>query len=150
MKPSQRLAQLGVVLPSVAAPVGSYVQAKVHDGVIFVTGQLAFVDGVIPNPGLLGVELDAAEGSTAARDCAMNSIAAAAAIVGGVDQVAGVLQVTGYLACAEGFIGHSVVLNGASDFFVEIFGRVAGIPGRMSAWARCRFAVLLSCKSPTK
>ncbi|PHX61180.1 MAG: LysR family transcriptional regulator [Actinobacteria bacterium] len=122
MKPSQRLAALGVVLPTVAPPVGSYVQAKVHDGLIFVTGQLAFVDGVIPNPGLLGVALDAGEGSAAARDCALNSIAAAAAKVGGVDQVAGVLQITGYLACAEGFTGHSLVLNGASDLFVEVFG----------------------------
>ena len=79
MKTSERLTELGIKLPPPAAPVGSYLQAKVHERLIFVTGQLALVDGVIANPGLLGAELDAAQGSLAARDCALNSIAAAAA-----------------------------------------------------------------------
>ncbi len=122
MKTSERLTELGIKLPPPAAPVGSYLQAKVHERLIFVTGQLALVDGVIANPGLLGSELDATQGSLAARDCALNSIAAAAAVVGGIDRIAGVLQATGFLACAPGFTAHSVVLNGASDLFVEVFG----------------------------
>lgn len=122
VQPSQRLVDNGIVLPPVAAPVGSYVQAKVHDRLIFVTGQLAFVDGEILTPGLLGAQVAADQGATAARQCALNSIAAAASAVGGIDRIAGVLQVTGFLACAEGFTGHSLVLNGASDLFVEVFG----------------------------
>lgn len=120
--PSFRLDQLGLELPSVPAPVGSYVQAIVHQDQVIVTGQLAFEQGVITVPGLLGAELDATEGAKSARVCALNSIAAAAAAVGGVDKLSGVLQVIGYLACAPGFIGHPVVLNGASDLFVEVFG----------------------------
>ena len=49
MKTSERLTELGIKLPPPAAPVGSYLQAKVHERLIFVTGQLAFVDGVITN-----------------------------------------------------------------------------------------------------
>ena len=121
-QPSKRLIDHGLVLPPVATPVGSYVQAKVHDRLIFVTGQLAFINGEISVPGLLGAQVSADQGATAARVCALNSIAAAASTVGGIDRIAGVLQVTGFLACTEGFTGHSLVLNGASDLFVEIFG----------------------------
>ena len=80
MSATARIAELGVDLPEVAQPVGSYVQARIHGGQIIVTGQLAFVDGSIANPGLLGGEVSVDEGAAAARICALNSIAAAAAV----------------------------------------------------------------------
>jgi len=122
MSATARIAELGVDLPHVAQPVGSYVQARIHGGQIIVTGQLAFVDGSIAHPGLLGGGVSVDEGAVAARICALNSIAAAADVAGGLDKIEGVLHLTGYLACVDGFTGHSAVLNGASDIFVEIFG----------------------------
>jgi enamine deaminase RidA (YjgF/YER057c/UK114 family) len=120
--PSGRLLSLGWTLPPAPAPVGSYVPARVRGDLVFVTGQLAFVDGLIVHPGLLGDEVTADEGAEAARVCALNAISAAADAVGGVDQIGGVLQIVGYLGTAAGFTGHSAVLNGASDALAAVFG----------------------------
>lgn len=120
MKPNDRLAELGLQLPQAPGPVGSYVQARIHAGVIYVTGQLPFVDGEVLYPGLLGQELSVEQGALVARTCALNSLAAAAQAVGGLDEIGGVLQVVGYLACAPGFTGHSLVLNGASDLLRDV------------------------------
>lgn len=120
MRPTERLASLGLSLPQAPGPVGSYVQARVHGSVVYVTGQLPFVDEQILFPGLLGREVDAEQGVLVARTCALNSLAAAASAVGGLDGIGGVLQVVGYLACAEGFTGHSQVLNGASDLLRDV------------------------------
>lgn len=120
MTPSARLEALGLRLPQAPGPVGSYVQARVHGGVVYVTGQLPFVDGSVLYPGLLGRDLDAEQGALVARTCALNSLAAAADAVGGLDAIAGVLQLVGYLACADGFTGHSLVLDGASDLLREV------------------------------
>lgn len=122
LRPSERLARLGWTLPGAPSPVGSYVPAKVHGDLIVVTGQLAFVEGTILHPGLLGDDVTANEGAEAARVCALNAIAAASEAVGGVDRVAGVLQITGFLSTATGFTEHSVVLNGASDALAAVFG----------------------------
>ena len=111
-----------MILPAVAAPVGSYVPAKRHGSSVYVTGQLAFVDGVIPATGLIGREVSLEEGIAAARAAALNALAAAATEVGGVDSLSGVLQLVGYMACVEGFDGLSAVLNGASDLFPLVFG----------------------------
>jgi len=120
VRPSTRLAGLGLTLPPAPGPVGSYVQARTHAGVVYVTGQLPFVDGEILHPGLLGDELDVQQGALVARTCALNSLAAAAQAVGGIDGIAGVLQVVGYLACTQDFTGHSLVLNGASDLLRDV------------------------------
>lgn len=120
--PSARLEALTIELPQAPAAVGAYVQARRHGDLIFVTGQLAFVDGAILHPGVLGDGVDEERGRQAARACALNSIAAAADAVGGVDKIDCVLQIVGYLACTDDFSGHSAVLNGASELFVDVFG----------------------------
>lgn len=120
--PSDRLAALGIALPSAPAPVGAYVPARMHGGMVFVTGQLAFVEGAIVHPGVLGSDVDESQGREAARVCALNAISAAAQVAGGVDNLSGVLQVVGFLATTTDFAGHSAVLNGASETLVEVFG----------------------------
>lgn len=120
--PSGRLRALGVDLPSVARPVGSYTQVRVHGGVIYTTGQLPFVEGAIPFPGLLGQGVSTEQGSASARIAALNAVAAAADAIGGIDGIDGVLQATGFLACAPGFADLSTVMNGASDVLGAIFG----------------------------
>lgn len=136
MTPTQRLADLGIELPPVAAPVGSYVPARVHGGLVHVTGQLAFVGGEITSPGILGESVTVEQGALAARAAALNSLAAAAQAVGGIDKLTGVLQVVGYSACVPGFDGLSTVLNGASDLFPLVFAD-AGVHTRTNvgvAW----------------
>jgi len=119
------MARQGLVLPSPAPAVGSYVQAKVHGDLVFVTGQLAFINGVITHPGVIGREITAAQGVAAASAATLNSVAAAAAAVGGVDALSGVVQAVGYFACTDDFSELSMVMNAVSDTLGKVFGGAA-------------------------
>ena len=122
MSVAARLAELGIELPPVAAPVAAYVPAVAHGGLAYTSGQLPFVDGALPAAGKVGAEVSAEDAKANARTCALNALAAAADAVGGVDAIAGVLRVGGFVASAEGFTGQRAVINGASEVLGEIFG----------------------------
>lgn len=122
MTVSSRLAELGIDLPAVAAPVASYVPAVVHGGIAYTSGQLPFVDGALPATGKVGAEVDPDDAKAYARTCALNALAAAADAAGGVDRLAGVLRVGGFVASVPEFTGQPGVINGASEVLGEIFG----------------------------
>jgi len=117
-----RLQELGIELPAVAAPVAAYVPAVAHGGLVYTSGQLPFEGGELPATGKVGAEVDADAAKGYARTCALNALAAAADAAGGVDKLAGVLRVGGFVASAPSFTGQSGVINGASEVLGEIFG----------------------------
>jgi enamine deaminase RidA (YjgF/YER057c/UK114 family) len=123
--PQDRLAALGLELPEVAPPVAAYVPAKVHGDLVYTAGQLPFVSGALPATGKVGDGdglVPAADAYEYARRSALNAIAAAAAAVGGVDRLTGVLKVTGFVASVPEFTGQPGVINGASELLAEVFG----------------------------
>lgn len=122
MSVSARLAELGIELPAVAAPVAAYVPAVVRDGLVYTSGQLPFSDGALPATGKVGAEVTAEDANAYARTCALNALAAAADAAGGVDRIAGVLRVGGFVASVPDFTGQPGVINGASVVLGEIFG----------------------------
>ncbi len=122
MSVSARLAELGIELPAVAAPVASYVPAVVHGDLVYTSGQLPFSEGALPATGKVGADVDAEDAKAYARTCALNALAAAADAVGGVDRIAGVLRVGGFVASVPDFTGQPGVVNGASEVLGEIFG----------------------------
>lgn len=122
MTVSARLAELGIELPVVAAPVAAYVPAVVHAGVVHTSGQLPFSDGALPATGKVGADVTAEDANAYARTCALNALAAAAEAAGGVDRIAGVLRVGGFVASTPDFTGQPGVINGASLVLGEIFG----------------------------
>ncbi|GAA4486342.1 RidA family protein [Microbacterium panaciterrae] len=122
MTVSARLAELGIELPSVAAPVAAYVPARVHDGLVHTSGQLPFVAGSLPATGKVGAAVSAEDAKALARLCALNAVAAAADAAGGVDRLGGVLRVGGFVASDPSFSGQPGVINGASEVLGEIFG----------------------------
>ncbi|MCR2799648.1 MULTISPECIES: RidA family protein [unclassified Microbacterium] len=125
MTVSERLAQLGIELPAVVPPVAAYIPAKVHGDLVYTSGQLPMVAGSMPATGKVGDGhglVPAADAADYARQCALNALAAAAAAVGGVDRIAGVLKVTGFVASVPEFTGQPGVVNGASEVLGEIFG----------------------------
>ncbi|AXL12894.1 RidA family protein [Microbacterium foliorum] len=122
MSVSARLAELGIELPLVAAPVAAYVPAVVHEGLVYTSGQLPFSDGALPATGKVGAEVGADEANAYARTCALNALAAAADAAGGVDRIAGVLRLGGFVASTPEFTGQPGVINGASLVLGEIFG----------------------------
>lgn len=122
MSISTRLTELGIELPAVAAPVAAYVPAVVHSGLVYTSGQLPFTDGALPATGKVGAAVDAEAAKSYARTCALNALAAAADAAGGVDRIAGVLRVGGFVASVPEFSGQPGVINGASEVLGEIFG----------------------------
>ncbi len=125
--PSQRLAALGLTLPAVPPPAGAYVPARRHGELVWTAGQLPLVDGVLAETGPVGAVADggsvpAERATDLARICALNALAAAAAVAGGLDAVTGVVKVVGFVASVPTFTGQPAVVNGASDLFVAVFG----------------------------
>lgn len=125
---SERLSQLGIELPAVAAPVAAYVPAVRSGDMVYTSGQLPFVDGQLPATGKVGAEVDEATATDLARTAALNAVAAAADLVG-LDNIEQVVKVNGYVASAAGFGGQPGVINGASEVLQQIFGD-AGIHAR--------------------
>ncbi len=122
MSIQQRLDELGIVLPPVAAPAAAYIPAKVHGDLVYVSGQLPFVDGKLPATGKVGAEVSAEDAKGYARICALGALAAAAHAAGGVERIGGVLRVGGFVASDPSFGGQPGVINGASEVLAEIFG----------------------------
>lgn len=123
MTASQRLAELGIRLPAVAAPAGAYVPARRSGSLVFTAGQLPLVDGKLLATGKVGAEdgVTAEEAYGLARQCALNALAAVDALVG-IDAVTGVVKVVGFVASAPRFVKQAAVVNGASELFAEVFG----------------------------
>jgi enamine deaminase RidA (YjgF/YER057c/UK114 family) len=121
-RPAERLAELGLTLPPVAAPVAAYVPAVRSGDFVYTSGQLPTVDGKLPAVGKVGGEVSATDAAGLARTCALNALAAAASAAGGLDQIRRIVKVTGFVASAPGFSGQPQVINGASELFIEVFG----------------------------
>jgi enamine deaminase RidA (YjgF/YER057c/UK114 family) len=117
-----RLAELGISLPTLAAPVGAYSPAAISGNLVFTSGQLPFVDGVLPATGKVGAEVSAADAAGYARTCVLNALAAAQSVIGSLDRVTRAVKVTGFVASAPDFTGQPAVLNGASTVLGDIFG----------------------------
>jgi enamine deaminase RidA (YjgF/YER057c/UK114 family) len=121
-----KLKDLGIVLPSPAAPVANYVPFVRSGNLLFISGQLPFgADGKIAprHIGKLGREIFNEAGQEAARLAAINVLAQAKiALAGRLDAIARCVRLTGYINCMADFAALPAVMNGASDLLVEIFG----------------------------
>lgn len=122
MKPSERLAELGITLPEVVTPVGSYLPAVAIGDLVHTSGQLPLSAGELPLLGRLGDQLDAGQGARLARLAALNAVAAVASVAGGVDAIGRIIKVVVFVASDPSFADQAVVANGASDLLAEIFG----------------------------
>lgn len=117
-----RLAELGLELPTVAAPAGAYVPAVVTGNLVFTAGQLPFADGALPATGKVGADVTAENAAEYARTAALNALAAAAGVLGSLDRVTRVVKVVVFVASAHDFAGQPTVANGASGLIVDVFG----------------------------
>ncbi|GBR48375.1 RidA family protein [Neokomagataea thailandica] len=118
-----RLAALGITLPEAAAPVANYLAVTRTGNTLVVSGQLPLVDGKLLATGKLGGDVDAETGVACAKACLINVIAQVKAALGGdLSRVRKVVRLGGFIACTPDFVTHAVVMNGASDLAVEVFG----------------------------
>lgn len=119
--PLARLAELGVSLPAVVAPLAAYLPAVRSGELVFTSGQLPMDDGALAVTGKVGAEVTPEEATVLARTCALNALAAVDALVG-LDSVVRVVKVVGFVASAPDFTAQPAVVNGASEFLGAVFG----------------------------
>ena len=123
MSIEERLTELGIVLPTPAAPLANYVPYTREGKLLIVSGQLPMgPDGKLAHTGKLGGEVSLEDGVAAARLCAINCLAQVQAAAGGLDAVRQILRLGGFVNCTPGFTQQPQVINGASDLMVEVFG----------------------------
>jgi enamine deaminase RidA (YjgF/YER057c/UK114 family) len=120
--PEERLADLGLAVPEVVAPVAAYVPAVRTGGYVYTSGQLPLRDGELMRIGKVGSEVSPEEAHECARQCALNALAAVRSEVGDLSAVTRVVKVVGFVASAPGFTGQPQVVNGASELLGQAFG----------------------------
>jgi enamine deaminase RidA (YjgF/YER057c/UK114 family) len=119
---AERLAELGLTLPPVAAPVAAYVPAVRTGNYVYTSGQLPFVDGKLQGTGKVGEGVSVDEATGLARTCALNALAAVASVAGGLDAITRIVKVTCFVSSAPAFTGQAQVANGASEFLIAVLG----------------------------
>ena len=124
MSPSiqARLDQLGIVLDAPPVPVANYVPATQNGSFVFVSGQIPVQKGQVMFTGRLGDDVSVATGQRAARLCAINILCQVKALIDDLDRIEACVRLGGFVACAPDFYDHAMVMNGASDLMVEVFG----------------------------
>lgn len=117
-----RLTELGITLPAAPAPAANYVPYAVVGDLVYVSGQISNgPDGLIL--GKLGENMDVAAGANAAKACALGLVAQLkAACDGDLSRLVRVVKLGGFVNSTADFIDQPKVINGASDFLVELFG----------------------------
>lgn len=117
-----KLAELGVSLPEAPAPAANYVPHVQVGDIVYVSGQVSMVDGQFTT-GKLGADMSITDGAAAARTCAIGLLAQLKAACGGdLGRLVRVVKLTGFVNSTADFRDQPAVINGASDFLVEVLG----------------------------
>ena len=123
MKAEEKLKEMGIVLPACPKPVAAYIPGAVTDSkLVFLSGQTAKKDGEPYLTGKAGKDLSAEEAYQAARGCALMLLAEMKAVLGDLELVDKIVKVNGYVNSAPDFTEQPKVINGASEFFEQVFG----------------------------
>ena len=122
MTPEAKLEALGLTLPPVSAPIGSYVTCKRQGNLLYLSGAGPIVQGEVLYKGKVGAEITPDVAYEAAKVTALNLMANLKAELGDLSKVKTIVKLLGLVACADGFYGQPGVINGASDLLFEVFG----------------------------
>jgi enamine deaminase RidA (YjgF/YER057c/UK114 family) len=118
-----RIAELGLTLPTAMPPIANYIPATISGSMVVVSGQVPAKDGVIAVTGLVSIDVSIEDAKTAAQLCFLNVITHLRTACGGdLDRVRRVIRLGGFVAAPSSFTQHALVMNGASDLAVAIFG----------------------------
>lgn len=120
--PEERIAELGLELPPVAAPVAAYVPAVRSGSYVYTSGQLPMAEGALLATGKVGAAVSPERAKELAQRCALNALAAVRAEIGDLSAVRRVVKVVGFVASAPEFTGQPGVVNGASELLGAVFG----------------------------
>jgi enamine deaminase RidA (YjgF/YER057c/UK114 family) len=121
----EKLASLGLTLPTAAAPVAAYVPAVKTGNLVFTAGQLPVVEGKLVLTGKVGSDVTPEDAKKMAEICALNALAAIS-LVADIDQIEKIIRVGGFVNGVLGFVAIPAVVNGASELLIKLFGDVNG------------------------
>jgi enamine deaminase RidA (YjgF/YER057c/UK114 family) len=121
----EKILSLGIKLPDAPKSAGSYVQIVITGNLVFVSGQIPVDPGSIPMQikfkGKVGKDISVEEGQEAAKLCTINALAQLKSTLGSLDKIRRFIKVSGFVNCDPSFRNHPQVINGASDFIVQLF-----------------------------
>jgi enamine deaminase RidA (YjgF/YER057c/UK114 family) len=119
----KKLVDLGIALPTPAAPIANYVGFVRTGNLLVVSGQVCLdPEGKLVAKGKLGGGVSIEDGQAAARACAINLLAQLKGALGDLDKVARVVRLGGFINATPDFLDGPKVMNGASDLMVTAFG----------------------------
>ena len=122
----EKLILFGVKLSDAAPPAGSYIPVVITGNLVFVSGQIPVELGVVPMriqfSGKVGMDISVEEGQKAARLCTINALTHLKMALGSLDNIKQFIKVSGFVNCDSTFTDHAKVINGASDFIIQLFG----------------------------
>ena len=127
----KRLEELGLKLPQPPKPIGNYLPGVLVGNILYVSGTLGTVrdendNDIMPIAGKLGSDLTIQQGYESAKLMALNHLALMKKVIGDLDRIERIVKMVGYVNSAPGFTEAHLVLNGASDLYVELFGPERG------------------------
>lgn len=122
MSIENRIKELDIELPVAPAPAGSYVPAVTAGNMVFVSGQLPSINGEVKYLGKVGKDLTLEEATQGAKLCIINALAVLKTHLGSLEKIEQIVRVGGFVNSSDGFTMQPKVINGASDFLVEVFG----------------------------
>jgi enamine deaminase RidA (YjgF/YER057c/UK114 family) len=122
----EKILALGIELPNAPQSAGSYIQVAITGNLVFVSGQIPVEPGSIPMQvkfkGKVGKDISLEEGQEAARLCTINALAQLKSTLGSLEKIRKFVKVSGFVNCDASFSNHPQIINGASDFIVQLFG----------------------------
>ncbi len=116
------LRAMGVVLPAPAAPAANYVPTVISGNLIFISGQISIAADGTKVVGKVGKDLTVEQAQAGARICAINILANLNAALGDLEKVKRVVKLTGFVNAVPDFTEPHLVINGCSDFIVDVLG----------------------------
>jgi enamine deaminase RidA (YjgF/YER057c/UK114 family) len=119
-----KLESLGKTLPVAALPVAAYVPAIRTGNLVFTAGQLPLVEGKMADTGKVGAEITPERAKELAEICALNCLAAVNTVAD-VNKIVKIVRVVGYVNGVAGYVNQPIVVNGASELFLAIWGDAA-------------------------
>ena len=120
----EKLSSIGIKLSSPPQPIGSYIPVVQSGNLIFVSGQIPLVQGTLPEKykGKVLSKVSMTDAVEGARQCIINGLEQINKFLGNLESITKFVKITGYVNCDSSFKDHPKVINGASDFILEIFG----------------------------
>jgi len=122
MKIEEKIKKMKIEIPEAAKPVASYVPFRRVGNLIYISGQDCRVNGKLKYEGKVGRDVTEEEAYEAARITAINLLTILKNAIGNLDKVVKIVNLHGFVNSADGFVRQPMVINGASDLLLEVFG----------------------------